>query len=185
MIMTRNPFGQDLMEFNNDTVASRVGSRIRKIRTERGMTQSDLGAKLGLTANRIQKYENGARKPKDDLLKEIARALEVSVLALSDPVTTNFIGAMYALFEMEEYFNIKIEKLSEDKAPAISLTVDFREHLYAYLKEWEEIYSLSKEQFEEASSDDEKEEIIKAYHNWQWTFPRGMTDNSHKRQRKK
>ena len=28
-----------------------------------------------------------------------------------------------------------------------------------------------------ATSDEEKEEILKLYHNWQWTFPRGHDEN--------
>ena len=38
-----------------------IGKRIRNIRILNGLSQSELGEKLGLTADRIQKYENGAR----------------------------------------------------------------------------------------------------------------------------
>lgn len=41
-----------------------IGKRIRNIRILNGLSQSELGEKLGLTADRIQKYENGARNPK-------------------------------------------------------------------------------------------------------------------------
>lgn len=41
------------------------------------MSQSDLGNLIGLNSNRVQQYENGARKPKLDLAKKIAAALEV------------------------------------------------------------------------------------------------------------
>ncbi len=44
------------------------------------------------------------------MLKRIASALEVSALALTDPVTTNYIGAMFAMFELENTFNMKIGK---------------------------------------------------------------------------
>lgn len=73
MIMVPIPFGQDPMEFNEETSASRVGARIRKIRTDKGLLQADLGNMVGLTADRIQKYENGVRKPKADLLKKDSR----------------------------------------------------------------------------------------------------------------
>lgn len=110
MLMVNNPFGQDPMDFNDETAASRVGDRIRTIRTEKGLSQAQLGEKVGLTADRIQKYENGARKPKAELLKRIASALGVSTLALVDPTTTNYVGAMFAMFELENTFNMKIEK---------------------------------------------------------------------------
>ena len=59
-----NPLAQDPIDFYDETVASRMGNRIRTIRVEKGMSQAELGNLVGLTADRIQKYENGARKPK-------------------------------------------------------------------------------------------------------------------------
>lgn len=178
MIINNNSFGQDPTDYNEKTAASRVGDRIRKIRTEKGLSQTELGEMVGLTADRIQKYENGARKPKADLLKKIAAALDVSPLALTDPVTTNYIGAMYAMFELENTFNMKIEKSGEDETPAMRLTVDFQHHMYEYMKEWYEMYSQIQSELEVASSDEEREEIIKSYHNWQWSYPQGIIDKT-------
>lgn len=180
MIMVNNPFGQDPMDFNDETAASRVGARIRKIRTEKGLSQADLGSMVGLTADRIQKYENGARKPKTDLLKQIASALGVSTLALVDPNTTSYIGAMFALFELEEHFNMKIEKTPDDHVLGMSLTVEFRDHMYEYMKEWYEVYEQTRSELEVASSDEERDEIMKSYHNWEWNFPQGIVDKTEK-----
>ena len=69
---TNNSFGENLI-LNEQTAAARVGNRIRKIRMEKGLSQTELGEKVGLNADRIQKYENGARKPKADLLKKLQR----------------------------------------------------------------------------------------------------------------
>lgn len=184
MIMVNNPFGQDPMDFNDETAASRIGSRIRKIRTERGLSQAELGKMVGLTADRIQKYENGARKPKADMLKQIASALSVSTLALVDPNTTSYIGALYAMFELEEHFNVKIEPAGEGHEPGMCLMVDFRDELYNYMKEWQEIYSQTKAELEAASSEDEKAEIIKSYHNWEWNFPQCIADRTTKEMQK-
>ena len=104
MILVNNPFGQDPMDFNESTAADRVGSRIREIREAQNMTQAELGEKVGLNGDRVQKYENGARKPKSELLKQFANALGVSTLALTDPIVANYFGAMYALFEMEKRY---------------------------------------------------------------------------------
>ena len=178
MIMVNNPFGQDAMDFNDETAASRVGDRIRKIRTEKGLSQAELGAMVGLTADRIQKYENGARKPKTNLLKQIASALGVSTLALVDPITTNYIGAMFAMFELENTFNMKIEKIDEGPTPRMCLTVDFKNHLYEYMMEWYDIYSQTQSELEVVSSDEERKDIMKSYHNWEWTFPQGIVDKA-------
>lgn len=180
-----NPLAQDPIDFYDETVASRMGNRIRIIRMEKGMSQAELGNLVGLTADRIQKYENGARKPKKDLLKNIAAALGVSTLALVDPNTTSRIGAMYALFELENRFNMKIEKTPEDKPPGMCLTVDFRDSMYEYMKEWYEVYSAMRTEMESASSEEEKAEILKAYHDWEWTFPKGLVDKTSKEMRKR
>ena len=180
-----NPLAQDPIDFYDETVASRMGNRIRTIRVEKGMSQAELGNLVGLTADRIQKYENGARKPKKDLLKNIAAALGVSTLALVDPNTTSRVGAMYALFELENRFNMKIEKTPEDKPPGMSLTVDFRDSMYEYMKEWYDVYSEMRTEMESASSEAEKTEILKAYHNWEWTFPKGLVDKTSKEMQKR
>ena len=95
------PFGQEIVDFNEETSADRVGGRIRKIRRARNLSQSELGESVGLSADRIQKYENGVRRPKMDMMKKIADALGVDALALTDPVVSNYMGAMYAFFEMD------------------------------------------------------------------------------------
>jgi transcriptional regulator with XRE-family HTH domain len=184
MVIVSNPFGQDPMDLNDESAASRVGDRIRRIRTEKGLSQAELGEMVGLTADRIQKYENGFRKPKTDLLKQIASALGVSTLALVDPTATNYVGAMFAFFEMENTFNLKIEKLPEGRAPGMCVTVDFRDRMYEYMKEWYEVYTQTQAELEVASSDEEREEIIKSYHNWEWTFPQGIVDRTYREMQK-
>ena len=180
MIMVNNPFGPDPMDINENSSADRIGARIRAIRTEKGLSQSDLGEIVGLNADRMQKYENGARKPKADMLKKIASALGVSTLALTDPVPSNYIGAMYAMFELERVFNMKIEPSSGDHVPGMSLSSDYKDDLYEYMKEWYEVYSQTKSDIEVANSEEERVEIIKAYHNWEWNFPQGLVDKTNK-----
>lgn len=179
MIMTDNPFGNDPMDFNDETAAFRVGSRIRKIRTEKGITQAELGNMVGLNADRIQKYENGARKPKNEMLKSIASALGVSPLALADPNTTSYIGAMYAIFELEDHFNMKI-KTSADGSPELCLSVDSKEGLFPYINEWFKTYTAIQTELQTAASQEESDEILKAYHNWKWNFPQGIIDKTTK-----
>ena len=74
------------------------------------MSQSDLGNLIGLNSNRVQQYENGARKPKLDLAKKIAAALEVETSAILDPQVSSYVGAMYAFFEMEELYGLRLEE---------------------------------------------------------------------------
>jgi len=178
--MVNNPFGQDPMDFNEETAADRIGARIRNIRNAKGMSQGELGEKIGLNADRVQKYENGARKPKPDMLKRIASALDVSTLALTDPVTTNYIGAMFAMFELENTFNMKIGKTPDDQPPGLCISVDFKDEIYKYMEEWYKAYSQMQSELEIASSDEERKEITDSYHNWEWTFPKGIVDRTEK-----
>ena len=176
MVIINNPAGSDPMEVLEDTSAERVGNRIRKIRMARGLSQAELGELVGLNADRIQKYENGARKPKADMLKKIASSLEVSSLSLIDPVTTNELSAMFAMFEMESTFNMKIEKTGDDHVPGMCLTIEFTEPLYRHMKEWYEKYTQIQAELEAASSKSEAEEIMKSYHLWEWSYPNALIE---------
>jgi transcriptional regulator with XRE-family HTH domain len=56
-----------------------VGSRIRKFRKGRGMNQAELGEKIGVTFQQVQKYENGKNRVGASRLQMIATALDVPV----------------------------------------------------------------------------------------------------------
>lgn len=184
MIMVNNQFGKDPLDFNEDTSADRIGARIRAIRMARGLSQTELGEKIGLNADRIQKYENGARKPKSKMLKEIAKVLDVSTLSLTDPVTTNYIGAMFAMFELERTFNMRISKTPSDQPPGFCLAVDFREGMYKHMAEWYKVYTKMKSELEVASTDEERKAITDSYNNWEWTYPQGIVDKTERDIRK-
>ena len=56
-----------------------VGKRIRLRRVQLGLSQTELGQKLGVTFQQIQKYENGANRVSCSRLYETANALEVPI----------------------------------------------------------------------------------------------------------
>ena len=171
MFWMKDKSGGHPEEVNLETASKRIGQRIRRIRTAKGLSQADLGAAVGLSPDRIQKYENGARKPKQDLLKRIAAALGVSVCALNDPNVTSYEGAMHAFFEMEELLDLYVEEGSDSKTPTVCIAVDFRNNFYTCLKEWLETYRHYKALLDEAATDEERQEISLAYRNWEWNWP--------------
>lgn len=59
-----------------------VGSNIRRIRKIKGFTQKELASKIDMSIVAIQKYETGKREPKNIIVSNIAKALNVSVLDL-------------------------------------------------------------------------------------------------------
>ena len=79
-----------------------TGEKIHRIRLHRKLTQKELGDRIGLAANRVAQYEMGYRVPKRPLLEQMAQALEVSPLALLEPITGTLSDVMEALFWMDE-----------------------------------------------------------------------------------
>ena len=56
-----------------------VGAKIRMFRINRGMSQTVLAGRIGVTFQQVQKYERGANRVGASRLAEIASVLDVSV----------------------------------------------------------------------------------------------------------
>ena len=56
-----------------------LGERIRRRRRELGLSQSALGAKLGITFQQVQRYENGTNRVSAAMLVRLAEALAIAV----------------------------------------------------------------------------------------------------------
>ncbi|ACM39284.1 transcriptional regulator Cro/CI family (plasmid) [Allorhizobium ampelinum S4] len=63
-----------------------VGRAIRKRRMINGVSQSDLGARIGVTFQQVQKYEKGTNRVSASMLMEIACALHVDVRSFFDGI---------------------------------------------------------------------------------------------------
>lgn len=61
-----------------------VGDRIRAIRTERGLTQKELGELCGMADSAIRRYESNRGNPTQKTLLKIAKALGVHLRDLAD-----------------------------------------------------------------------------------------------------
>ena len=55
-----------------------IGGKIKKLRTERHMTQMEFAERLGVTKSAISSYENGSRLPSYDILLKMARIFKIS-----------------------------------------------------------------------------------------------------------
>ena len=177
-----NPFAsEETVDFIENHSADRVGARIRKIRNAKKMSQAQLGELVDLNADRIQKYENGARRPKLELTKKIANALGVDALALTDPVIPNDIGVMYALFEMEEVYDLKVH---DDGRISISFGNGITGAINSNLREWYKRIEKRDEDLANAKDDTERESIMLEYNMWKWTFPKPLADQTDKFLRK-
>ena len=85
-----------------------VGDRIKRVRNFRGMTMKELGMAVGFDEKsadvRVAQYENNSRKPKEELMRKIAAALDVSVAYLEDPTMNDAEGILHALFELDDQY---------------------------------------------------------------------------------
>ena len=66
-----------------------VGERFRISGKPAGLTQKELGQKLGVSASMIGQYETDLRKPKLDTVIKIADALGISTTELLDVAPTD------------------------------------------------------------------------------------------------
>jgi transcriptional regulator with XRE-family HTH domain len=73
-------------ERRRDAVDILVGRNIRILRQDRGMSQTELGRKIDVTFQQVQKYENGTNRVGSGRLFKIASILGV-------PITAFFEGA--------------------------------------------------------------------------------------------
>lgn len=65
------------------------GDKIRRLRLEKGLTQTELADKLGMCFRSICGYEIGDRVPRPATLAKLADFFNVSVSYLSDPDCTD------------------------------------------------------------------------------------------------
>jgi len=83
-----------------------IGDKIRHIRNFRGLTQKELGLRIGLDAksadNRIAQYETNYRVPKKDMLVQIAEALDVNVMNFTGSTPGCAEDIMFTFFWMDE-----------------------------------------------------------------------------------
>lgn len=65
--------------------APTLGARLRRARLERGLTQKDLAARVGVDWRQVQRWEDDGRRPRPAALARLAQALEVSTADLLGP----------------------------------------------------------------------------------------------------
>ncbi len=177
-IFIRMVGGEDFADISEDRSGARIGERIRKIREARELSRAELGALVGLDQNRIQQYENGRRKPKIPLLKKIAGALGVETIALMDPTIESYVGAMHALFQLEEKLDMKIVK--KDGCYSLQFGDGKFGGMNNYLKDWYEVRQALEEAMPNLTDEERKKKVFD-YNMFEWTYPSGMAENSHRK----
>ncbi|WP_420548862.1 helix-turn-helix domain-containing protein [Curvivirga sp.] len=63
-----------------------VGQKVREARVTKGYSQEDLGKKLGISFQQVQKYEKGTNRIGSSRLWEISRALDSPITYFFDGI---------------------------------------------------------------------------------------------------
>lgn len=83
-----------------------VGENIRRYRQKRGLNVSQLAKKVGTAESAIRHYEKNERTMSEEQLEKIARALDVSPLALRDYRIGSARDLMGLMLQLEETFGM-------------------------------------------------------------------------------
>lgn len=78
-----------------------LGKKIKQLRLDRGLTQTELGKRIGVSYRQIQKYENGSNHILASRLYDLAKALSINV--------ADFFTDVYA--DLHETYDEEILKL--------------------------------------------------------------------------
>ena len=114
-----------------------VGETIRRIRQERNLTQRQLGAMVGASADHLRDYESGRRNPKPASLEKIAEALAVNpeVLANSD---FDGIKAIHRLFQIfRQYDGSLFEYQDKDGNDMVGISFGTLSLMRSWLERYE------------------------------------------------
>ena len=109
-----------------------VGERIKEAREKAGMTQKELGEKIGVSGVAVMRYEKGQRKIDIDLFRKLADALQVSAAWLfPQPLFNDYeeAAAEYKKVQVsnvvrnciEDVLKILYEKFEEEKIEGPSI----------------------------------------------------------------
>ena len=75
-----------------------TGERIKEARIKCGLTQKELGERLGLSYQAVAQWENNLRNPKQETLLKIADALGIDVVCLlTEPVKSTHLKLQTAI----------------------------------------------------------------------------------------
>ncbi len=74
-----DPVAVKVNKRSGDARDAEIGRRIRALRLERGLSQTELGNLLGVTFQQVQKYEKGANRVAAGRLQRVAEALQVPI----------------------------------------------------------------------------------------------------------
>lgn len=109
-----------------DPIDVYVGSEIRRVRVDRGLTQTQLATASGTTFQQLQKYESGDNRVSASRLYRICCALRIEVASLFPPICEDAeVGAAYkGGRRVKPSFDHIMEMLSTDDRKVVTAVAE-------------------------------------------------------------
>lgn len=85
-----------------------TGKKIKMYRNLKNLTQKELGVLVGLSDDRIRQYEANIRTPKESMLDDFAKALDVPIEFLRDRKLDSEYDVLAVLEEIKICFGVEI-----------------------------------------------------------------------------
>jgi len=131
-----------------------IGKRLREVRKQRGLNQTELANMLGKSLRTIQKYESGEIEISIAMINELARKLDTTATYLlgnksADVHLDCLADIMGFLFQMDQakefHFTVDVKRPPHDENWQCSLvfdgkdkTADLNADICLFLEEWQE-----------------------------------------------
>ena len=110
---------------------SGFSNMLSSLRKQKGLTQAELAARLGISKSAVSMYERGNREPEFELLQTMADFFHVSVSALlgrredglvnDDPALTEYLETLRDRPEMRMLFSVTKNATREDVEAAVKI----------------------------------------------------------------
>ena len=110
---------------------SAFSEKLAALRRERGLTQAELAAQLGISKSAVSMYERGNREPELELLESMADYFQVGVSTLlgrqesalvnGDAVLTGYLESLRDRPELRMLFSVTKNATREDVEAAVKI----------------------------------------------------------------
>ena len=117
-----------------------IGKKIKQLRKERNITQSELGKRMGISQQQIVQYENGRLNPKLETLHRIADALQIPHSMLYNDISPKEKGELVKrdIMDIINTLNLEIVDI-EDKSNITEVIAETAEKKRNYIKLYDKL----------------------------------------------
>lgn len=97
-----------------------MNNRIRELRKELGLNQTDFGKRIGIKQTTVAGYETGAKNPMDAVITSICREFNVSEVWLRTGE-----GGMFSKINADDRYSLNLGKLSKEQNQLVRNAVNY------------------------------------------------------------